>query len=463
MKLSKKRNDIYFFKDNHVWIIPTKTLYYLILLPCLATASMTQAALTAMTVKTIQGTAPYLTFDNGTTKATNMSDLLWLQLSNGEKYTPQNNTSATTIIELPVAGQTFADITTLVPTTSNTIALTDLIGAPNNYLGDEDEDSEITVSGNLNLSINDMYGNTVTRTESLNPCYAPFKITLSTSESTLKTKYGDPSSNSFDVYSEIYYIKPKANTPYSCWAQPNLSNTGNRYYNPNYTGWHPEKGFKLQGSEPTDNFPTIGSHGLYFNLTIDGISGSKVSYSKYPASSGLDLSLSESVSSDTVKVMLTGPRGNVGSPAPSTANPTTFTLYSDTEKTKIIYNFTISKWLIVQPNGNGGKTYCDGLSPSGITYKLPKVRDYTNANGSGWTDGPSGQRNNYSRRIGGGVFAEWGSTTNEYYTDSDWNGERYRTRETCRAGGSDVSSCRIYPENGYIGYGAPSRTVCVNN
>ncbi|MDF7667418.1 hypothetical protein PT273_06120 [Orbaceae bacterium ESL0727] len=50
------------------------------------------ALLSARTVNSIEGTAPYLTFDNGVTKATDLSTLLAIKLSNGTRY-DQNNTS----------------------------------------------------------------------------------------------------------------------------------------------------------------------------------------------------------------------------------------------------------------------------------------------------------------------------------------------------------------------------------
>ncbi|WP_267343230.1 hypothetical protein, partial [Gilliamella sp. B3023] len=89
----------------------------------------------------IQGSAPYLTFDGGRTRAVDANGLLGITLSNGTNYTPSTNLSSTTPIVLPVAGQSFADISMLVPTDTNSVALSTLIGPPNNYWGDDDGDA----------------------------------------------------------------------------------------------------------------------------------------------------------------------------------------------------------------------------------------------------------------------------------------------------------------------------------
>ncbi|KES18448.1 hypothetical protein GASC598I20_018620 [Gilliamella apicola SCGC AB-598-I20] len=96
-----------------------------------------------MTSNIINGSAPYLTFDGGRSQATNIDALLEISLSNGDKFTPtSNNSSLTNPIELPTAGQSFADIGMLVPTNTDSIALSSLIGTPYNYWGDDDGDGQ---------------------------------------------------------------------------------------------------------------------------------------------------------------------------------------------------------------------------------------------------------------------------------------------------------------------------------
>ncbi|MCX8671901.1 hypothetical protein J3U22_11980, partial [Gilliamella sp. B2865] len=76
-------------------------------------------ALTSQTTTNhIEGSAPYLTLDAGYTRIISTTNgLLGITLSNGSKYTPSNNPSSSSRpIELPTAGESFADIGMLVPT-----------------------------------------------------------------------------------------------------------------------------------------------------------------------------------------------------------------------------------------------------------------------------------------------------------------------------------------------------------
>lgn len=96
-------------------------------------------ALSARIAQVINGTNPYLTFDNGCTKVTTTAGLLGITLSDGTSITPTTNTSTTiNPIVLPNSGESFADIDMLVPTSADSIDLNTLIGAPNNYWGNDD-------------------------------------------------------------------------------------------------------------------------------------------------------------------------------------------------------------------------------------------------------------------------------------------------------------------------------------
>ncbi|MCX8676002.1 hypothetical protein J3U16_11955, partial [Gilliamella sp. B3023] len=163
------------------------------------------------TANQIQGTPPYLTFDGGRTRAVDANGLLGITLSDGAKYTPSTNTSSsTTPISLPVEGQSFADIRMFVPTDTNSVALSTLIGPPNNYWGDDDGDADVTVTGSLSLSIVDKSGQTVSRSTVPEICKAPYKVTLSSTDGTLSTRYGFPNRSTFSARSETYYVNPKA-------------------------------------------------------------------------------------------------------------------------------------------------------------------------------------------------------------------------------------------------------------
>ncbi|OCG36838.1 MULTISPECIES: hypothetical protein [unclassified Gilliamella] len=96
------------------------SLTLLLLLPY----SLESQALSATTSKRINGTVPYLTFEDGTTKVTTTDDLLSIRLSDGRTLTPQNNSSSSTNpIELPASGQSFENIDMIVPTSTNSVNL----------------------------------------------------------------------------------------------------------------------------------------------------------------------------------------------------------------------------------------------------------------------------------------------------------------------------------------------------
>jgi len=248
----------------------------------LQSISFANYALTTKTTNIIQGSAPYLTFDGGSTRVTNIEALLWISISDGRTFTPTtNDSSLDNPIVLPVAGQSFNDIGMLVPTDTDSVELTSLIGTPYNYWGDDDGDgqgtNDITATGNLSLSIIDKNNHSVSHNEVLTNCNSPYKLTLFNPEGTLKTRYGIPNESRFSASNATYYISPKA-APEICFAKPSLEFGGTGYRRPEmYAGpadiWNPDKGFLTQSITPSSyglNFPTTGANGLYFDLEIGG-------------------------------------------------------------------------------------------------------------------------------------------------------------------------------------------------
>lgn len=401
------------------------------------------AAQSAFTSQSIQGSAPYLTFDNGVTKATDTSSLLSIKLPNGTSYSKNNNPSSpSNAIELPVTGQTIADVQMLVPTTASSVNLNTLIGPPYNYWRDANGDGQgengINATGVLSFQMKDSDGNTLNRSSNLDICLAYYSVTLSSTAGTLTTKYGNPNSTTYDAATVTYYIKPKQPVlPIVCYAQPNLQLNGDRgdSFDGPASQWNRNKGFKLQNiNSPSSNFPTMGANNLFFNLTIAGGRWDTVSYDKSPTNSGIDLSITNGKSINIAKITLKGPKYGDSSDTANKAVPTTFTIYSDTGKTNKIYSFTISKWFITKPGNGGGynDNYC--RDTYGGSYQIPSIADYTNSNyGSYWTGGLSGQGANYQRRIGGGLMAEWGNVNKgmfSIYFDTDFDGSNYWARES---------------------------------
>ena len=378
-------------------------------------------ALTSQTTTNhIEGSAPYLTLDAGYTRIISTTNgLLGITLSNGSKYTPSNNPSSSSRpIELPTAGESFADIGMLVPTDTNSVALSSLIGPPYNYWGDDDGDSGVTATGSLSLSIVDKNNQSVSRNSVLTICNAPYRIKLSSTNGTLSTRYGFPNRSTFSARSETYYVNPKA-SPVVCFARPNLTYGTGDFAGP-ASMWDPAKGFLTQETDPSlygRNFPTTGGNGLYFDLLISGVS-QPLSWSSV-SQGGITVTMSNSTAT-SVRVTLTGPYATTSQHSSSTPGristpslPQTFELVGrDSQGNTVVkYGFTLKQWFV-----NRGNVSDNNYSPvlswcNSIGYRMPRIRDLTNAVRTDVvvpSATPSSPGNHFMRHIGSGFFTEWG-------------------------------------------------------
>ena len=381
--------------------------------------SYSSLALTSKTTNIINGNSPYLTFDNGRTRITNTDGLLGISLSNGDKYTPtSNNSSLVNPIVLPNAGQSFADIAMLVPTNTDSVALSSLIDTPYNYWGDDDGDGQggngITATGSLSLSIVDKNNQAVTRNEVLAICNAPYKLTLSNTEGTLKTRYGVPNESRFTAGNVSYYINPKA-SPSVCFARPILIN-GSGYYAGPGSIWNPDKGFLLQSVMPSSydsNFPTTGANNLYFDLEIGGIN--QALYWAPVSHDGITATMTNSTNT-SVRVTLTGPFATksqwISSNPGSFSKPSLPQIFElvgrDNDGNAVVkYGFVLKQWYVNNPHYylySRCISWCDNIG-----YRLPTVSDLTNATVQDFVGAmPSSPGNYYQRRIAAGLFTEWG-------------------------------------------------------
>ncbi|MBI0155198.1 hypothetical protein [Gilliamella sp. W8128] len=421
----------------------------------LQSISFANYALTTTTTNIIYGSAPYLTFDGGRTRVTNTEALLGISLSDGRTFTPTTNNSSSPIV-LPVAGQSFADIGMLVPTDTNSIALSSLIGTPYNYWGDDDGDGQgidgITATGSLNLSITDRRGRAVARNEVLTICYSPYKLTLSNSEGILKTRYGVPNESRFSAGNATYYIKPKE-TPAVCFARP--ADLHQDIYN-NPAIWDHSRGFLTQSATPSSyglNFPTTGANNLFFYLEIFGtnqaLSWAPVSHG------GITATMTNIPSSynnySSVRVTLTGPvatpsqwqsENPVGIDRPSL--PQTFELVGRNRRGNAVvkYGFVLKQWFVNRGNAwvnySSMESWCNKIGG----YRLPKLKDLTNASCrqsntgacenyanemNALTATPSSFANIFLRYIGAGFFTEWGRMPD--YTGTNFVRREYLTSD----------------------------------
>ena len=407
--------------------------------------SYSSHALTATTSDIINGNAPYLTFDNGYTHVTNSEDLLWITLSNGTKFTPATNNSSTQPIELPETGESFADINMLVPTDINSIELSSFIGAPYYYWRDDDGDGQgsngITATGSLRLSIVDKNNQVVERNDVLTICKAPYKLTLSNTDGTLKTLYGVPNESRFNANNVTYYINPKGSAAI-CFAKPSFLKYGSNdeweYPNVDFRGpasiWDPKKGFLTQTAKPSSyglNFPTTGAHNLYFDLDISG--NDQVLHWAPVSHSGITATMTNSTKT-SVRVTLTGyfatqsqmssgDPGNIDKPS----LPQVFELVGrDSPDGNVVvkYGFELKQWFINRgetsypnisyTNLNNQKSWCDKIG-----YRLATAEELTNSNYNNLDSSSPSSDNYYKRQIGAGLFSEWGNMSH-YGFDYDY-------------------------------------------
>jgi hypothetical protein len=417
----------------------------------LLSAFSSHALTTQTTRNVINGSAPYLTFDGGRTRATNVDELLSITLPSGTRITPSTNTSsASNPIQLQRDNVSSIDIGMAVPTNASSVALNTLIGPPNNYWGDDDGDGQgsggITATGSLTLSIVDKAGNAVDRRDTLTICNAPYKVTLSSSGGTLSTRYGFPNSSNFDASSAIYYIKPKT-LPTVCSARPDIYYGSSDYAGPSYI-WHPSSGFLTQSTTPSHydlNFPTTGADKLYFYLEVVGVDPSSLSWpsvTRGGITASMEIVQPNPSAIQTfdqpggLRVTLTGPALNDAGSRPLPSLPATFELVGLNRHGRrvVTYGFVLKQWFVIQSvhssNYSQSSSWCTGLG-----YQIPRVRDLTNAVRIGVDPisgaAPSSSKNAYQRYIGAGFFSEWSVLSN--YTGANIRNYRsYWTSDTSR-------------------------------
>ena len=350
-------------------------------------------ALTAYTSRVIEGSAPYLTFDGGRTKATNTDTFLAIELPDGRTITPSTNTSSSTNpIMLPSGNFTFNDIHMVIPSGSTATSLNSLISQ--GKWGDDDGDGQVTATGNVSVSIYDKDGRTVSRGNTLSICSAPYKVTLSSTGGSLATQYGIPNSSTFSGGTAEYYITLPSQ-PVICYVKSNFDRGTNTSF--------------LVQSSYGSNFPSTGASGFGFSLEIAGVDASQLTWSSV-SRGGITVSVSSTGSG--AQVGLSGPttnqdRESTPNPIARPSLPQTFELEGRDSSGNVVlkYGFVLNKWFVRRrvaedSNGDAQGRWCRSLG-----YRLSKVRDLTNAR----------RRQRCSRRVGGGLSCEWGPISSGYF------------------------------------------------
>lgn len=411
----------------------TTVLFYLSSYLTLSIVANSVSALSNQTAKFINGTAPYLTFDNGQTKSTDTKALSWISyMENGQevKYNqpPKDTNNDPLSIAIPNSIATFADIQTIVPVSSSmdsdkvqSIDFSTILQAPYNYGRDDDGDLVNAGTGKISMRITNSLGQNVARTDAVDKCLAPYYINLHIENSSIKTQYGVPDSTTFSDLDDNYFLNVGSSSFYTCFVQPKTLTQNNGVSGQ----WDSDKNvFLVQDvNNPETNFPATGANDLNFKLIVAGLKDYRqLSYSKVPNNSNVDLEFSESKGVAVVK--LKGPNSNSPSSKMSFV-PTQFTIYADQAKTIPIYRFKLRHWFIPQADSNGidmvennynnAENYCASLP----NYRLPIVSDLTNGNIPNWWEGGyPGNGEKKIRQINGGLLSEWGSLSNKGYGDA---------------------------------------------
>ncbi|NUF26680.1 hypothetical protein [Gilliamella sp. ESL0254] len=423
-------------------------LFFVVLL---LSYSQSSVALTAYTSRYIEGSAPYLAFNYGLIKATDTDSLLSIRLEDGRVIRPSSNTSSVSNpISLPRAGSRLGDIGMIFPPlTASSVSLSDLATRFGYWRDDDgDEPAANGISGSISASFTDKDGNTVSRNGTLSKCKAPYRVRLSSTGGYLQTQYGVPSRTSFSGATVDYYINPYDSGSGVCYfvryARPNLSYGTNNYAGPANI-WHPKKGFFTQSNDSSSydrNFPTTGLDGLYFDLLIEGIDGSQLSWTVNTVGSiraevswrlpnqGTNEDRWINKSSYVTRVTLHGPeaRSQWSNSNPSRITvpslPQTFELVGrDSRGNEVRYGFVLKQWFVhrkVYASQPDQISWCSSLG-----YRLPEVSDLTNSN-------------YYKRNIGARLFMEWGDM--RHYTDVRFADSNYWTGEVSGSYGLLVHS-----------------------
>ncbi|WP_141673021.1 hypothetical protein [Gilliamella sp. App6-5] len=432
----------------------------------------------ATTVNSIEGNAPSL----------NMDMILSINLSDGRRYSKSDNPSSVkSPIELPSIAKTFNDIKTVVPDDLSIVSLSNVFLNPeyrtdlvDDVDGDAEDNDKLILNGEIYLTIEDANEKKVKRTDALDICLSPYKVTLSTSQLSVTTPYGVPN-RGMGGGRVVYYIKPKVIEDKYCYedrvyARPNLEKNLDKWSDERkkdlVTEWEDKLGFKLQDvKRPSSNFPRSGANGLFFKLFAPKTKWDKLSYSKEPANSSINLAISGDDEGVT-KIELIGPTDDASKASAANAVPTTFIIYTDEKKTKAVYSFKIDKWYITKYleikdynrvifSRKKAQEYCDLLG-----YRLPRGEELTNAYPKYWGEGTNFYPNYFYRKVGGGLFTEWGSVEIDYYPNSSFVNSSfvaYYIAELKTDGGPWVVTPYVGQVKGDRNDPNPySRAVCVN-
>ncbi|QIQ21132.1 hypothetical protein [Zophobihabitans entericus] len=378
------------------------------------------ALLSASTVQTIKGEAPVISLDSGASKIATLNEVITVKLPNGTIVTPAE--SATTIF---TSIAPFNQFITAVEANNTYQYL------PESYFYDINGDTpkaSLPVNGRVRATWTNVTGAVVTNlAANLDPCDAPYKLTLNATATTVSSQYGDPLSTLYPGVSTVYTIDTDPSLARVCYLRPGsmgknqdwvgfVNDTTNGPWNstaytaidPNGGGGYssdfvPGKGFiptPTASSPAGAKFPTTGFSKATFQLIMSG-GQAKYTYSVSASPAG-----SVTIDATGLVTLVSKPSGTVTlSATPIAGGPT------------INYPFNIGLWATVQPAFG-----LYAVTAAQCTTRPLTRAEYTNSPRKNVVQPPNWYpTNNYfSRVIDGSLGGEWGSLP--LYTDSGWVG-----------------------------------------
>lgn len=236
----------------------------------------TQAALSAITINTIQGTKPYLLLPDGKTKVTSLEYLLGFSMPKRdgiEGIELIDSTMASKVIFAP-AGMRYKDI----------LALVDIDGQLHDIealVGDDDGDAVLAentlVKGQIKATWYDA-GKVINQEDlgnTLSACGGPYTLTIEIPAAvSVHTAFGDPDNNSYGNHSGVTYTFKQADMricylrPLDMTTYPAKNGLGGGY---DSDVFDPDKGFLATNKE----FPGTALKGVGFYVLGSGADQSK--------------------------------------------------------------------------------------------------------------------------------------------------------------------------------------------
>ena len=235
-----------------------------------------QAALSAITMNTIQGTKPYLLLSDGKKKVTSSDDLLGFLMpkrDGGEGVEQIDASMASKVISAP-AGMRYKDISALVDVDGQLHDIKVLVG-------DDDGDAVLAentlVKGQIKATWYDA-GKVINQEDlgnTLSACGGPYTLTIEIPAAvSVHTAFGDPDSNSYGNHSGVTYTFKQADMricylrPLDMTTYPAKNGLGGGY---DSDVFDPDKGFLATNKE----FPGTALKGVGFYVLGSGADQSK--------------------------------------------------------------------------------------------------------------------------------------------------------------------------------------------